>query len=339
MKRILIAVLISVCALAIPLSALAQPDEPVIYVIKKGDTLWGLSDRFLKDPFYWPNLWARNPKITNPHLIFPGQRVKIYPDRIEIEEMPVAAQTPPSVTRKHVKVKAPEAEVAEEQSFPVIGSEGFILEKKMSPAGYIIVTNNDRLIVGTDDIVYTDIGRSSGAKAGERFSIYKKMEVVKHPVTGAVLGNRVESLGSLKLTDLEKENSKAVITNVYQEVSPGAYLMPYRNRKREIYLKAAKKNLHGYIVSARHNIITTGTGEIVYLDLGKKQGLETGNLLYVVRDVKPDKLYTNRDVGELPQDVIGAVVVVDTGENTSTALIVKSTKEIYRGDKVVLNKN
>jgi hypothetical protein len=334
MKRILIAVLLSVCALAVPLSALAQPEEPVVYIVKKGDTLWGLSDRFLKDPFYWPNLWARNPKITNPHLIFPGQRVKIYPDRIEIETMPVAGPSAPTAT-----AKAPSTEVAEEQTFPVIGSEGFILEKKMSPAGYIIVTNYDRLIVGNDDVVYTDIGKNNGAKAGDRFSVFKKMEVVKHPFTGAVLGNRVESLGALELTDLEKKNSKAVITKAYQEIGPGSYLMPYRNPRREIYLKAAAKDLHGYIVSARHNIITTGEGEIVYLDLGKKQGLETGNLLYVVRDIKPEKLYTSKDVGELPQNVIGAVVVVNTGDNTSTALIVKSTQDIYRGDKVVLIKN
>ena len=132
MKKILIAVLSSVCTLAVPLTALSQHEETVIYVNKKGDTLWGLSDRFLNDPFYWPNLWARNPKITNPHLIFPGQRIKIYPDRIEIEEMPVAAEVPPPAVRQ--KAKAPETEVANEQSFPVIVSEGFIFDKKMTPA-------------------------------------------------------------------------------------------------------------------------------------------------------------------------------------------------------------
>jgi hypothetical protein len=338
MKRILIAVLLSVCALAVSVPALAQPDEPVVYVIKKGDTLWGLSDRFLNDPFYWPNLWARNPKITNPHLIFPGQKIKIYPDRIEIEPMP-AEEAPTPAVPQIAKAKAPVTEAAKEQAITVIGSEGFILEKKISPSGYIIVTNNDRLIVGTGDIVYTDIGKNSGAKTGDRFSVFKEMGPVKHPVTGAILGNRVESLGTIKLTDLENKNSKAVITKAYQEIGSGSYLTPYHNPKREIYLKAASRNLRGYIVAARHDIITTGAGEIVYLDLGKRQGLETGNLLYVVQDIKPNKLYRSEDVGELPQNVIGAVVVVDTGENTSTALIVKSVQEIHKGDKVVLNKN
>jgi len=60
MKRFFLAFVLSVSSLLIPLMASAQSVEPTIYVIKKGDTLWGLSDRFLKDPHYWPNLWARN---------------------------------------------------------------------------------------------------------------------------------------------------------------------------------------------------------------------------------------------------------------------------------------
>jgi len=57
-------------------------EQPSVYVIQKGDTLWGLSERFFSDPWYWPDLWAKNPDIANPHLIFPGQKVKVYADRI-----------------------------------------------------------------------------------------------------------------------------------------------------------------------------------------------------------------------------------------------------------------
>ena len=68
--------------LLLPLSAIAE--EPQIYTIKKGDTLWGISERFIKDPYYWPNLWSHNPDIPNPHFIYPGQKLAIYDDRIEI---------------------------------------------------------------------------------------------------------------------------------------------------------------------------------------------------------------------------------------------------------------
>ncbi|NIQ96799.1 MAG: LysM peptidoglycan-binding domain-containing protein, partial [Desulfuromonadales bacterium] len=67
--------------------AAAAKEEPRIYVIKKGDTLWGISQRFIKDPFYWPSLWANNPMLKNPHFIYPGQKLHIYDGRIELVPM------------------------------------------------------------------------------------------------------------------------------------------------------------------------------------------------------------------------------------------------------------
>ena len=69
---------------AIPPAALAQaeagrsmsvpisPTAPERYVVKKGDTLWDISALYLKDPWYWPEIWYVNPSIRNPHLIYPG---------------------------------------------------------------------------------------------------------------------------------------------------------------------------------------------------------------------------------------------------------------------------
>ena len=48
-----------------------------VYSIKKGDTLWDISSKFLKDPFLWPKLWQKNPYITNPHWIYPGNPVRL----------------------------------------------------------------------------------------------------------------------------------------------------------------------------------------------------------------------------------------------------------------------
>ena len=71
------------------LFAQAEP-EPTTYVVQKGDTLWDITERFFKDPFFWPNLWSKNPFVGNPHFIYPGQKLHIYPDRIE-----VATSVPP----------------------------------------------------------------------------------------------------------------------------------------------------------------------------------------------------------------------------------------------------
>jgi hypothetical protein len=59
----------------VPLSELA-PDAPDVYVIKNGDTLWAISNMYLRSPWRWPELWGMNlDEIRNPHLIYPGQRL------------------------------------------------------------------------------------------------------------------------------------------------------------------------------------------------------------------------------------------------------------------------
>lgn len=310
----------------------AQDEEPTVYLIQKGDTLWGLSDRFLRDPFYWPNLWERNQIITNPHFVFPGQKVKIYPDRIEVEPPQQAVTVPPPPVEK-------KEEPVPVKTYTVTGGEGFLMEKAFSPAGHIVSTYQNRQMVGEDEVVYTDIGRRNGVDVGEKFSIFKKMAAVSHPITNVVLGYKVVPLGTLQLTELEEKVSKAIITKSYMEIGAGSFLMPYRPRKMEVALKAAQKELTGYIVETRVGNNAIAAGDVAYLDLGKSQGLETGNLLYIVRDVVPDQKYALDKIDKLPVDVIGALVVVETGENTSTALIIKSIDTVYRGDRVELKRN
>jgi len=328
MKKIVFAVVMSLLPLLVPLAAGAQSEKPTIYVVKKGDTLWGLSDRFLKDPFYWPNLWERNQVITNPHLIYPGQRVRIYPDRLEFIDSVTAAAKPAT----------PEQVVAE-RIFTVSGSEGFLLETDLNSAGTILQADHNRLVVGQEDTVYTDIGTELGARTGDRYSILKRVKKIYHPESGDFVGYKFLPLGSLELLDLEAKSSRAIITNSYLEISPGAVLIPYRDKRREVVLKASNKALDGYIIESRMGNITIGENDVVYLDLGKTQGLQVGNLLYVVRDVPLDKTFVQREASPLPQQVLGAVVVVEVSDKTSTALVVKSVETIYLGDKVKLFKN
>jgi hypothetical protein len=323
-------------------TAFAQNNEPTIYVIKKGDTLWGLSDRFLKDPHYWPDLWARNPQqITNPHLIFPGQKLKIYPDRIEVEEATQERGRLAEAGKETNKMKAIVEEVAQERSFTVRGGEeGFLMEKTLKPAGLVIATYQDRRLTGENDVVYTDIGRVQGAKVGGRYSIFRKMGEVSHPITNVILGYKMVPLGTLQLSEMEEAGSKAIITNSFLEIGVGAFLFPYRERRREVYLRAADRELSGYIVETQTGSVLIGEGDVVYLDLGRAQGLKSGNMLYVVRDVIPEKkFYDLRPAVKLPVDVLGALVVVEVGESTATALVVKNIDTIYRGDRVELEKS
>lgn len=328
MKMRLVLILLAILALPGYLPA-ADQEQPTIYVIKQGDTLWGLSERFIKDPYYWPNMWANNSQVTNPHFIYPGQKVRVFPDRLEFVPLGQAA-----TAQKAVSGIMPE--VAAERSYTVFGSEGFVLEKNVRPAGTVIGIQNDRILAGDDDIVYTDIGTAQGARGGEKFSIFRKESTVIHPVTNEVMGAKIIPLGTLQLTDMERTSSRAIIARVSKEISPGSYLMPYQeNRRREIPLKMAARDLKGYILDSYSGAGVIAAGDIVYIDLGSAQGAEAGNMLYIVRDVTLDQRYAEGRIDKLPQELLGALVILETGKKVATGLVVKSIEAVYKGDRLV----
>jgi hypothetical protein len=318
----------------LPCLVVAAEEPPTVYVIKKGDTLWGLSQRFLNDPKHWPNLWSKNQQHTNPHLIYPGQTVRFIDGRLQIVPAYEVAVGQKAVAAPEELV--PSGEVAEEKTFMVRGSEGRLVEVETQPVGRIIAGQHSRLILAKDDIAFTDIGAKMGAVDGQKFSILRKSATISHPRTSEILGTKFYPLGTLQLTQLTPEGSRAIITSFFQEVEPGDWLFPYQEvKRREISLKLATRPLKGMIVESYSGHDAVATGDVVYLDLGEKQGVEVGNMFYVVREVAVEKMLVDKVIKQLPYEVIGALVVVETGSRTATALVVKSIDAIFKNDLIV----
>ncbi|CAH2032457.1 LysM peptidoglycan-binding domain-containing protein [Trichlorobacter ammonificans] len=327
MARYMLLLLLLVCGLG----GHAAADDTTIYVIRKGDTLWGLSEQFLKDPKFWPDLWSKNRQITNPHLIYPGQRVRVVDGRLETVTEAVA---PKAVAAKPT-VEQP-LEAVEERTFTVLGNEGGLLEAEVQHSGVIIAGQHGRVLIGEEDTVFTDIGTNRQGTEGERYTILRSSSEVYHPTTGEKLGRRVVPLGSLQLARVTESGSRAIISRSFREVAPGDLLVPYHNlERREIALKASGRPLSGMIVESYTGNNALAAGDIVYLDLGISHGLEEGNLLYIVRDVKIEKGAVDPSLVQLPHEVVGAVVVVSVGNRTSTALVIKSIDAIFKTDMVI----
>jgi len=312
----------------------AGQDEPTIYVIKQGDTLWGLSGRFIQDPRYWPNMWSKNSQVTNPHFIYPGQKLRVFPDRLE--SVPAVQAAAPQKSAPVTAGAEALQEVAPEKTYTLYGTEGFLAENSFKPYGVVIGGQHERIAAGVDDIVYTDIGADQNAGGGDKFSVFFKGEPVKDPLNDEEMGTKMIPVGTLQLTDVERKSSRAIITRSSREIGPGAYLLPYKEtRRREITLKNSKNNLKGCILESYSGVSIIAAGDVVYINLGAIQGAEVGNMLYIVRDVTIDQRNVEGQIGKLPQELLGALVILETGKKTATALVVKSIDAIYKGDRIV----
>lgn len=330
------------CLLLLPLTAPAQEGART-YVIKKGDTLWGISERFIKDPYYWPALWSNNPDLGNPHFIFPGQQLAIYDGRIEI----VPAQPAPPVVAEPVTAApeaeaaaAPVAEPAVPAPSPAItvrtlgGARGFVGTDELAPVGILVDTVDNRILMASGDKVFVKPQDSDAMRPGDRFSLFATGEEVLHPLTGAPVGFQVAELGSLQITESGRKVATAVITDSFREIQRGALLGPWQPPIHEIELKRASHELSGYVIAGGDGKIGLSQFDVIFVDLGAVEGLEAGNLLYISRQRLATELAYGAEELQLPDVLLGSAVVLETRPHTAAALVLKAADSMYRGDRV-----
>lgn len=167
--------------------AFAQEKASEEYIIKKSDTLWDISNSKLQDTFLWPKLWNANPHISNPDLIYPGQKITI-PSREELmQQAKPPVQEPPSVKEPQVMekpkirtdsaaqaMKKPLSEIKKHKNF-LIDKNRYIsigwISEEFPSIGKIVSTPSGKEITGRDDIVYVHISSeemlSAPAQQGE----------------------------------------------------------------------------------------------------------------------------------------------------------------------------
>jgi len=316
--------------LILPCTALAK-EEPIIYTVKKGDTLWDISQRFIKDPYYWPNLWSHNPAVGNPHLIYPGQKLRIYDGRIEIipvgEEMSEASSTDPGAA-----VVTPE----EIELLPTFGgANSFISNADIETLGSLLDTVDNRIMISTGETVFLDIDDLDNVKTGDVYELIDIGPKITHPVSGLPIGFQTFQLGTVQITDKTPSVAVATVTYALREIKRGSKLRPYREVPSRIPRLQADVLLEGYIVSDDIGKLAMGQWEVIQVDIGQDSGLQVGNSL---------DLYRKRELTEkaqkakglvLPDIDLGEAIVLEVRNGFAEALIIRTNNlPLFRGDQV-----
>lgn len=331
-----------------------KKEEPVYYTVVRRDTLWGITGKFLKDPFKWPRVWKLNRQIRNPDLIYPGDIVKITPDGIEVisegvkkaETVPEAELGPapeglpivPLEPGEEIVMLEPEPEVKEAPPAPkvtesVIGKRGFITDKELEASGTIIGSKETNILLHTDDVVYLSFKDAGAVKAGDRYMVFRTKGMIAHPVTKKKLGYMTDNLGIAVITKTD-DVIESQIEVSFKEIEKGAKLRPYREMESVVEITKAAAGVNGYVVASLEGSEQMSKGDIIYIDKGTKDGLSKGNLMRIYRKGEKARDPVKRKTVRLPELELGTLVVIEAEQNTSACIITKSLRGITRGDLV-----
>ncbi len=221
----------------VPLSELA-PDAPDTYVIKAGDTLWGISKLFLRSPWRWPELWGMNlEEILNPHLIYPGQT--LYLDkrdgRARLTGTPPGTEAPAPVAgndgsapvvvsttrdgasgidtvRLSPRIRSEAASTPlttlQTRDIEAFLAEPLIVEEnELQIAPRIVAAGENRVIIGRGDRVYARGPVSAplldDQQKFKQYRVFRNAKPLKDPDNGEVLGYEAEFLGKAALVRSE----------------------------------------------------------------------------------------------------------------------------------------
>ena len=300
--------------------ALLKKGHPDEYTVKKGDTLWDISGTFLNSPWLWPEIWHVNPQIENPHLIFPGDLIKlIYLDgqpRLTVErtlKMVPGAGGINGATKLSPSIRVQHTEDAI-SSIPLDKIDAFLSRSRIVAAGeleqspYILAGQQQHVIVGAGDRAYA---RGNFDAQYSNYGIYRKGQVFKDPVTKEFLGVYAQGIGTVSVAAKNDDVATLDVVRTYEEVRAGDALLPGEDRPVDsIFLPSAPDvDIEAQIIAVEGGVTQVGKFNVVMINRGDREGLQIGNVLaiYKAGEVVTDRVKGGKVV--LPDERAGLLMV------------------------------
>ena len=337
-------------------SVVYEPEYPQTYIVQEGDTLWDISTVFLRDPWFWPEIWLKNAQIENPHLIYPGDTLAIIyiggERRVQVSsrgtEGSIVTTSTPSETSNGLQVVKINPRVRSkpiDATIPAIPIESIrhLLERPMiidkdtlDESAYVLSSLDNHLINSSNDKLYVrKLDTTSGTG---RYNIYRPNRALYDPITRELLGYQALYVGESKLLKPGDPASVRVISSE-REILRDDRVMPvdHHDFERDFYPKPPSTDVHGEIVALLDAISKTGAFQTIAINLGNRDGVENGNVLRILRngDVIPDKREKDpKFLVRLPDEQIGVAMVIRSFEKMSYALIMEANMPISIKDYV-----
>ncbi len=328
-----------------PVSVPIRPGAPERYTVVRGDTLWDISGLFLEDPWLWPEIWHVNPQINNPHLIYPGDVLRLVwvdgQPRIVMERDMMAADVRLSPQVRYGSLDDAIQTIPYDAIASFLSKPTVLDKKTVKNAPYILDIRESHLIAGSGFHVYV---RGTDAGVGTRFRVYHIGDPLYDPDNGRLLGYEGLYVGEGRITD-PGDPSTMFLTETRREALKGDRLI-FEDPELPLnfFPRAPARPVDGTILSVVDGVSLIGTYQIVTLNLGAEDGVVPGTVLsiYQTGEVVRDRfaqagglkgIFRSKNV-QLPDKHAGALMVFRVTEDMSFGLVMHATSEISVLDAV-----
>ena len=307
--------------------------HPNEYVVQVGDTLWDIAATFLKDPWFWPEIWYVNPDIANPHLIYPGDVLGL----VSIDGQPRITNVRASTYRMSPQARVtPLSQAVTSIPFEDVAaflSSGVILEKSQADSlPYLLETRGDHLIASAGNEIY--VRGITGDQPSTRYNVIHVGDPLTDPDDNHLIGYHATMIGegSLRRTG---DPATVALTNTSQEAQMGDRLIPASvDVPLNFFPRTPSSNIEGRIISVVGGVTQIGQYMVVVMNRGSNNGLSVGDVLsvYQVGEVVDDR-FRGGSV-KLPDENAGTVMVFKTYDRISYGLVMEATDAIHILDEI-----
>ncbi|MEP4486230.1 MAG: LysM domain-containing protein [Halioglobus sp.] len=311
-------------------------DVPETYIVKKGDTLWGISGMYLQEPWLWPELWDVNPQIDNPHLIYPGDELYL----VWIDGQPRLRLRRGRDVKLQPNMRVSPLDLA----IPIIPLDeigAFLLSHRILDAdalnnsAYVVAGDQGHLLSAPGDRIY---GRGPFPDGERAYGIYRPGDTYYDPITNELLGYQAQDIGNARLLSSNTDEvTELEVTRVTEEVRITDRLLPMEERILDASFvpRAPESTIEdGFMIAVDGGVTQIGTTSIVVLNRGKRDGLEIGHVLAVYQAGALVHDTVRGDNVALPDTRAGLLMVFESFEKASYGIILKSNRVLRVGDKV-----
>jgi LysM domain-containing protein len=335
---------------------------PDIHLVRRGDTLWDLCNRYYRNPWAWPKVWSYNPQVANPHWIYPG-------DQLRLTDATGGGGRALSLAPRQTTTIGRGGSLANRPGQILTGTvflrdQGYIGDPKRDVWGELVGSDEEQMMLAEGNHVVLVLRPGVTVQKGQELTVFNS---VRQPqaVPGARKppGEIVAIRGTVKVIDFNPDTrmARAMLTESVDVVERGAMVGPVGRRFDVVPPLKTSAKVSARVLTSIYPNVYIARDQIAFLDKGSEDGLLQGSRLFVLRKgdswraslTTASKMQRRRmlinspeeagaedtpihgDEDKFPEDTIAELRVLRTEKYSSIALVTESKRELVSGDLAV----